>query len=207
MGIRSKSRVIMLSEALTFGFLVLKTQALDCSSSTEKFTLRDTTDNIGWTTPEETDFSDTSFSFLLKSAVAYAFHVENPSMNLDTEDVVITNATARINGCIQVADQTRANIQKALSNSQEKVYEILGYDQDELTFEGVAKVYEYVEPPAFEPWLIPYIITWIIIIIAGAVMLWPSKDEDEEKDDIKSVIVEKMSVHSKTVNENPAFAD
>lgn len=64
----------MLSKALTFGscFIVLKTEALDCSSTTEKFTLRDTTDNIGWINPNETDFSETSFSFLLKSAVAYA---------------------------------------------------------------------------------------------------------------------------------------
>ena len=65
-------------------------------------------------------------------------------MQLDTEDVLILDPTARINGCIQVAGQSKANIQNALANSQEKVYEILGYDQDELTFDGVAKVYRVI---------------------------------------------------------------
>merc|ERR1711972_1237252 len=98
--------------------------------------------------------------------------------------------TTRINGCIAVENQSTGAIQNALTESQEKVYEILGYDQDQLSFDGVKKVYEYKEPPSFEPWLIPYIVTWCIILIAGAVMFWPSKNEEESNVEIEKVSVE-----------------
>merc|ERR1711997_714181 len=146
----------------------------------------DTVESIGW--DNGTSFSDTSFSFLLKSAVAYAFHYENPMIDLDTNNIIISDETTRINGCIGVPQKSRQEIQDALTEAQERVYEILGYDQDQLSFDEVAKKYEYKEPPSFEPWLIPYIITWCIIILAGAVMFWPSKSEEieEEKDEIEN---------------------
>merc|ERR1712173_435949 len=117
--------VIMLNKALTLGFLVYKSLALDCSDpTTEKFTLRDTTENIKWDWQSGADFSDTGFALLLRSAVAYAFQELPNPIDIQPENVSIRNATTRINGCIVVENQSTEAIQNALTESQKKVYEI-----------------------------------------------------------------------------------
>merc|ERR1712131_194297 len=84
---------------------VVSVSAIDCPTETEKFTLKETIQNIDWNGEKET-FSSTGFAFLLQSAVAFAFNEEytaqNSTLRISQDDVEFTDSTARINGCFHV---------------------------------------------------------------------------------------------------------
>merc|ERR1712088_185847 len=85
----------------------------------------------------------------------------------------------------------------ALSNHQDDIYRITNTTAKELIFDGFYEVFEYKEPPSFEPWLIPYIIFWCIILLSGFLMFkeaifeavgMGSKDTIDDDADVKSSI-------------------
>lgn len=153
--------------------------ALTCQSGQEKFILRQTIDQINWD-GEISTFDETSFAYLLRSAIAYSlsdFDANDASSIIPASNVILSDPTVRVSGCIQVFKNTvpqesfsEDELIKALSFNQDIIYQITNTTAKELTFDGVYEVFEYVEPASFEPWLIPYIVFWCIIILTGFIM-------------------------------------
>ena len=184
-------------KALIFVFSLLANLtsvfSLDCGDQ-EKFILKQTLTDIDWDGESDDSFSDTQFSFLLKSAIAYALTDFLNHDPISTDEVLLTKTTQRISGCIQVYGKngdpntafTTDELIDGLSNNQEEIYRITNTTSKELSFENVYEVYEYVEPSSFEPWLVPYIIFWCIIVLAGTVMFWdmicPKKEQENENE-------------------------